>query len=180
MENEFGAAVAAWEEFYDVVAAAAGTLLGLLFVSLAINPRMMSNTGPDARRVWSEQTFHSFLVLLVIAIVALIPDQTPAGMGIPLLIMGGQGLIKAIRDVRIAIQDPNPDWRGSHVVGRFLSPVMGYGICLWSAFLALRSDSDALDWLVPVIFLLMMSALISCWELLKSIGEDADQGTETG
>lgn len=180
METDFAAAVASWEEFYETIAGAAGTLLGLLFVSLAINPRMMSQSGPTARRVWSEQTFHSFLVLLVISIVALIPDQTPAGLGIPLMIVGGQGLIKAIRDARIAWQDPDPAWRGGEALGRFASPILGYVFCLFSAVLAFRGDPDAMAWLVAVNFLLMMSALVSCWDLLKSIGDHAGQDAQQG
>jgi hypothetical protein len=180
MENDFGAVVASWEEFYETIAGASGTLLGLLFVSLAINPKMMTNAGPNARRVWSEQTFHSFLVLLVIAIVALIPDQTPEGLGIPLLILGAQGLFKAVRDVRVALQDPDPHWRKGEAFGRFVSPVLGYALCLFSAILAFRGDPDAMGWLVAVNFLLMMSALISCWDLLKSIGEQSDQDMQQG
>lgn len=174
MEGEFASAVAAWDEFYETVAGAAGTLMGLLFVSLAINPAMMGERGPHGTRVWSEQTFHSFLVLLVIAIVALIPDQTGAGLGIPLLILGVQGLVKSVRDVRVSRRDP--DWDGGSMLMRLGTPALAYALLTWAAVLSFRSDPDAMGWLVAVTFLLMMSALVSCWELLKGIGDQATGG----
>ena len=73
MENEFAAAVDSWSAFYSAVAGAAGTLVGLLFVSLALNPTVMSDDRPAGMRIWAGQTFHSFLMVLVVALVALIP-----------------------------------------------------------------------------------------------------------
>lgn len=36
--------------------------------------------------------------------------------------------------------------------------------------MALRNDPDTMNWLVAVIFLLVIGASVSCWELLKEIG----------
>lgn len=169
-EADFAAEVAEWHDFYAAIAGAAATLLGLLFVSLALSPAVMRDDSPNGTRVWAGQTFHNFLVVLAIAFVALIPDQTALGVGIPLLILGAQGISRVIKDILLARQDPDPAWRGRQTLLRFASPVAAYAICIWAAALAFQSDSDAMVWLISANFLLVMSASSSCWDLLKAIG----------
>jgi tryptophan-rich sensory protein len=170
MEAEFANEVAEWHDFYAAIAGAAATLLGLLFVSLALSPAVMRDGSPNGTRVWAGQTFHNFLVLLAIAFVALIPNQTSLGVGIPLVILGVQGAYRVVVDIRLAQRDPDPGWSGRQTLLRFASPVAGYALCIWAAVLAFQDDPDAMAWLIPVIFLLVMSASSSCWDLLRAIG----------
>ena len=78
MDDRF-AALAEWHDFFAAVAGVAATLVGLLFVALALNPAVMADDGPAGLRTWAGQTFHSFLMVLVIALVVLIPDTGPLG-----------------------------------------------------------------------------------------------------
>ena len=91
MENRF-AALAEWHDFFAAVAGVSATLVGLLFVALAFNPAVMADDGPAGLRTWAGHTFHSFLLVLVIALVVLIPDTGPLGLGLPLLILGVWGV----------------------------------------------------------------------------------------
>jgi hypothetical protein len=90
MDDPF-AALAAWHDFFAAVAGGATTLVGLLFVAFALNPAIMADDSPAGLRIWAAQTFHNFLMVLVIALVALIPDVGPLGLGLPLVILGGWG-----------------------------------------------------------------------------------------
>jgi hypothetical protein len=166
----FGEAVASWHDFHAALAGIAATLIGLLFVGLALNPAVMRDDGPDGMRTWAGLTFHNFLIVLAIALTALIPDQTAPGMGIPLAILGAQGVYRVARDIGRARRDPDPDWQGMRALGRFAAPGLGYVLCVWAAVLAWQEDTAAMDVLVWVIFLLLMSAAASCWDLLKAIG----------
>lgn len=170
METEFSAAVESWGAFYGAVAGVAATLVGLLFVSLALNPAVMGDDAPAGLRVWAAQSFHSFLMVLVVALVALIPGDTPAVIAITLIITGVTGLVRVARDVQQVRTDPDPIWRTHHALVRFLAPALAYGICLWAAKEVWEGDADALGWLVAVVFLLTMSAASSSWELLKAVG----------
>ena len=71
MNGDFAAALADWHEFFTAVAGIAATLVGLLFVALGLNPRIMADDGPTGLRVWSGETFHSFVVLLILGLAAL-------------------------------------------------------------------------------------------------------------
>ena len=176
MEDRF-AALAAWHDFFAAVAGVAATLVGLLFVALALNPAVMADDGPAGQRTWTGQTFHSFLMLLIIALVVLIPETGPLGLGLPLLILGVWGVVRVIADARRVRSDPAPEWHSRTVLTRFASPLAGYVIAVWVGTQILRGDADAVGWLVATVFFLMMSAASNCWDLLREIGDRHRPGT---
>jgi hypothetical protein len=175
MEDRF-ATLTEWHDFFAAVAGVAATLVGLLFVALALNPAVMADDGPAGLRTWAGQTFHSFLMVLVFALVILIPDTGPLGLGLPLLILSVWGVIRVIADARRVRSDPAPEWHGRAVLSRFASPLAGYAIAAWVGLQALRGDADAVGWLVATVFLLMMSAASNCWDLLRDIGDRHQSG----
>ena len=61
-------------------------------------------------RVLAAQTFHHFLVLLVIALIALAPAETARPLAITLLIVGIQGVVRVGLDLRRAQRDHDPRW----------------------------------------------------------------------
>ena len=169
MDDRFD--LAAWHDFFAAVAGVAATLVGLLFVALALNPAVMADDGPAGLRTWAGQTFHNFLMVLVVALIILIPDTGPVGFGIPLVILAGWGVARVIADVRRVRSDPAPEWHGRQGLSRFAMPLAGYAIALWVGAQTLRGDVEAVGWLVASVFFLMMSAAGNCWDLLREIGD---------
>jgi hypothetical protein len=170
VEDRF-AAIAEWHDFFAAVAGVAATLVGLLFVALALNPAVMADDGPAGLRTWAGQTFHSFLMVLVFALVILIPDPGAVGLGLPVLILGVWGVARVFIDARQVRGDPDPEWHGRPVLTRFASPLSGYVIAVWVGTQVLQGDADAVGWLVATVFFLMMSAASNCWDLLREIGD---------
>jgi hypothetical protein len=175
MDDRF-AALTEWHDFFAAVAGVAATLVGLLFVALALNPAVMAGHGPAGLRTWAGQTFHSFLMVLVFALVILIPDADSLGLGLPLLVLGIWGVVRVILDARRVHSDPAPEWHGRPVLTRFASPLAGYAIAIWVGTQILRGDADAVGWLVGTVFFLMMSAAGNCWDLLREIGDRHPSG----
>ncbi len=173
MDAGFASAVAEWHDFFAAVAGVSATLVGLLFVSLALNPLVMGDRRPAGLRTWAGQTFHNFLVVLTVSLVALIPQLSVIALAATLLIVGGLGVIRVASDVRRTRTDPDPSWRQRSALMRFASPLAGYLCCLWAAVGVWRGDFDELGWLVGFVFFLMFSAASSCWDLLKVIGDRA-------
>jgi hypothetical protein len=171
LESDVAAALPAWNAFFGAVAGIAATLVGLLFVALGLNPRIMADDGPTGLRVWSGFTFHSFVVLLIIGIAGLVPVSARETMAITLVIVGAQGVARVVGDAFRVQRDPDRTWRGWHALLRFVSPGMAYVLCLWVAYGLWLDDPDELAWLIAVVFFLMISALASCWELLKEIAD---------
>ncbi len=174
METEFTDAVASWHDFYAAIAGAAATLLGLHFVALAFNPSVMRDERPAGTRVWSRQTFNSFLAVLGIAFVAMIPDYDWLAMGSSLSVVGIFGIYQVYRDFQVARRDPDPSWRSGATFTRFSTPALAYGILFWSAILAFQSDGAAMNVMFLAVFLLLISAVCNCWDLLKAIGDSLD------
>ena len=175
MDDRF-AALAEWHDFFAAVAGVAATLIGLLFVSLALNPRIMADASPAGLRTWAAQTFHDFLTVLSVALVVLIPDAGAVGLGVPLLLLGLWGVGRVVMDVRQVRRDPAPEWRGRAALGRFAASLAGYAIAVWVGAQVLLGDADAVGWLVATVFFLMTSAASNCWDLLREIGDSHGGG----
>ncbi len=89
-------------------AGVSATLIGLLFVALALNPSIMTDESPAGLRVWSGQTFHSFLMVLTLSMIAVIPGDAGVTIAIALVFIGVTGLIGVVRALATARQDPEP------------------------------------------------------------------------
>jgi hypothetical protein len=174
MNSEYGDTLAAWNSFYASVAGVAATLVGLLFVGLALNPKIMNNRNLTGLNALSGQTFHSFLVVLVLALIAQIPDDSRRTLIVSLVFVGIQGVGRLLLDVRhIRATDPDPRWRGVSGLRRFATPLVAYLITLGIAFaIWQQDDDDAFGWMVVVILFLMIDAVGNCWDILKEIGQD--------
>lgn len=171
-----GAELAQWQPFFAAVAGVSGTLIGLLFVALGLNPVVMADASPAGMRVQAELTFHSFVVLLLLGLIGLVPDDQGNTMMITLTIIGIQGVGRVAYDAWLEQSDPDPRWHGMESVKRKLYPTIAYVICLWLAFAIWRGDDSWFELFVAIVFLLTLSASISCWELLKFIGEQHGRG----
>ena len=175
MDDRF-AALTEWHNFFAAVAGVAATLVGLLFVALALNPKVMADASPAGLRTWAGQTFHDFLTVLIVALVVLIPDSNAIGLGLPVLLLGLWGVARVAMDVRRVRGDPAPEWHGRSVLGRFASSLAGYAIAVWVGIQVLLGDADAVGWLVSTVFFLMVSASSNCWDLLREIGDSHREG----
>src|ERR671920_1536907 len=111
VEDRF-ADLAEWHDFFAAVAGVAATLVGLLFVALALNPAVMADHGPAGLRTWAGQTFYNFLIVLAVALVVLIPDADRLGLGLTLFILGVWGVVRVFADARQVRSDPAPEWHG--------------------------------------------------------------------
>jgi hypothetical protein len=104
----FADQIETWQAFFTTVAGLAATLAGLLFVGLGLNPRIMAPNGPPGMRTLAAQTFHHFLVLLVIALIALAPTETARPLATTLLIVGAQGIVRVVLDLGRARRARDP------------------------------------------------------------------------
>lgn len=110
MDTDFAAAVAEFNTFFTVAAGVSATLIGLLFVALALNPAIMADNGPAGLRVWSGLTFHSFLMVLTLSMIAILPFESGFAFTIAFVIVGISGLLAVGRAVHGVRRDPDPDW----------------------------------------------------------------------
>jgi hypothetical protein len=176
MDTAFAGQLEAWHDFYSATAGVTATLLGLLFVAIALNPRVLKTWQAPVVRSKAALTFHNFLVVLTISLVVLIPEQSPTGIFVSLAIVGIQGLVRIVHDLRRLPTYDDQSWRQPARVAWIISLLVAYGVCLWVAIDLFLGVADSFDWLVMAIFILLTYAAASCFDLVAEIGAIDDQG----
>jgi len=170
----FADQIQTWQPFFTTVAGLAATLAGLLLVGLGLNPRIMAPNGPSGMRVLAAQTFHHFLVLLVIALIVLAPTETARPLALTLLIVGAQGLTRGGLDLRRARRAHDPHWGILQAAARSVWLAVAYALCLWLGLDLWDGVTAVLGSMVVVVLLLLVHVSINCWDLLAAIGAQAD------
>lgn len=160
----FAQAIEQWHDFYIGLITASSTLLGLLFIGISLNPTRMA--GASDYRSTALQSFTSFVYALLIAFIFVIPDQSPQGVGIPLLFLGVFGLLQTIQNTRTAVRNLTNLWSRSRIVARFGWPILSFGGLILVTLTILAGQTNYLFWLVSVVLILVTGACTNAWQLL--------------
>jgi hypothetical protein len=179
-DAQFGQAVAGWHDFYVLVGTAAVTLLGLLFVAVSLNLEVIAGEGHADLRGRAVLTFNSFLYILIFALIFLIPDQTPALLGWPLLLVGGLGvytLSQNLRRIWQARDQAHPPGRG-FLFWRVILPICWSVALLVVSATVVAGQTTWLIWLVPVFMARLIAAVRNAWDLLLHVGHDKREDQE--
>jgi uncharacterized membrane protein SirB2 len=162
----FSQVVAGWRDFYLMVGTAAATLVGLLFVSLSLNADAISRKKNADLRALAEQTFASFLFILMFAVFFLIPGQEPLGLGLPLLGVGLLAMYVTVRHFLLSRRHHRRRWGWWSVTSRFVAAAVCFSGLIAIAILLLLGNTGGLNWLVSIMILLIISASFNAWNLL--------------
>jgi hypothetical protein len=164
--DAFAQAVDGWHDFYLLVGTAAATLVGLLFLSLSMNIEAITREANADLRVLAAQTFTGFLNVVMLAVLFLIPEQVPLGLGLPLLGISGYGLYETVsRFLKVHRARPH-GWGRDSVAPRFIVPTLCFVALTIIAVSVLLGHTGGLYWLVPVMILLIVAASRNAWDLL--------------
>jgi len=167
-----------WQPFFITLATVAGTLIGLLFISLSLTrDKVISN--PHVFRL-ARRSFADFMHVVLVSLFFLIPAQSNAPLGIELFVVG------ILRFKLLFKQMISPAGHGGglpRLISEFVPPVISTAGLLIAGIEIYRGGKDAnlaiYYVVVPVIATLMFSACSNAWLLLmeeKSTGiaRDAD------
>ncbi len=172
----FAQDVEGWHDFYIMVGTAAATLLGLLFVSLSLNADAIARDENADLRVLAAETFTSLLAVLMFAVLFLIPDQGPQGLGLPLFGIGVFGLYKTVEKYLATRNSGRRVWGRGTVARRFAVPTACFAALLVVALTVLRGLTGGLYWLVTVMLIVLMAASVNSWDLLLRMHEPPHTG----
>ncbi len=160
-----------WHDFYMLAGTAAATLFGLLFVSLTLNIEVMSDQSQIGLKELATQSFASFLYVLLISLLLLIPDHNPKLVGVEILLLGVIGLVNATRQIRPVIGHLQATWAKTYLFWRFVMPTASYVGLIAIAFTVWAGRHDSLFSLVYVVFILLITAIHNAWDLLVGISK---------
>ena len=133
-----------WQMFYATVATACATLTGLLFVALTLNTSILRRPENAHLLDMARQAFSQFILVLMVALVFLVPHQTPVGLGVALIALSSFYALAMASYLRKALSRGRQSRTGRVFSRGALLSIVGYvgvlavGIAVllhwWSAF----------------------------------------------
>jgi modulator of FtsH protease len=161
-----GAWTIEWNPLLEVVASAAATLMGLVFVAVSINMSTIMNYPglPDR----AAESILQFLTMFLIALVALVPRQPRWSLAVEFLSIAAVSwvaqAIGQIRYLRLRAGHPWFWFALRAVLGQLATVPFGVaGIALlWGA-------PEALYWLAPGFVFSFVAGVVSSWILLVEV-----------
>ncbi len=161
----FSQQILEWQIFFATVAGASATLMGLIFLSLSLKLDVLRQMKDKKIRQVAWQTFANFFFLIMFALVFLVPQQTPLGLALPLLII-------CVVAIGITISQALRARSGmsvSYVIAESVPSLIAYLGMIAVTVTLLSGILQSLVWLLPIVIILLAVAVRNAWNLLVSV-----------
>ncbi len=152
-----------WQSLFDMVALAAVTLAGLLFVGLSINLRTVVDSPAHYAR--AREALIALTVLLTVAIFVLIPEQGRVALGIELFVLSAIVWGFTLRLQAETVHRLPPSRRLGWVKRLLGLDVATLGITLAGVGLVTGRLGGFL-WLLPTILICLVWSTYNAWSLV--------------
>ena len=163
-----------WTPFYTTIAAVAATLMGLLFVAVSVSAVENLGVGRDTSRRLSGQALQNYLITVMIALVALMPDVSTRSFGFTALSLTAIGAASTAVRVGLMLIKGGRDRRWSSI-RRYIASLIGFAMLIFSAVsMALGVEGWRTLFAVSLLVLLGSATMVS-WELLLQIAKVEDR-----
>ena len=161
-----------WHTFYSMLGGATATLLGLLFVSLALNIRQIHKEENSHFLRLARLTFSNYLMLLVLAMQMLVPivGYFQILMSLGMISVMGLGWTFYLRNRNLDRKHPNSSFLRSSYRQTFISYILILGLC----FIPERLAQMLLYFMITPVTLLTICSIRNSWGLLMMLREPDD------
>ena len=165
----------AWQTMFATVAVAAATLMGLLFIGLSLNLRIIVDNPVHLAR--AREAMVSLVVLLIISLLALIPEQGRAALGIELLAFSVLLFGVVLRLQASTLHHLPAHRRRSWIVRLIGLNSANLAITIAGASLLMRGLGGLL-WLMLTILICLLWSTYNAWNLVIRARETVPHGVE--
>jgi hypothetical protein len=159
-----GYAPADWHDFFDAAAAASAALLGLLFVAISINLKLILEHRHLPGR--AAGTLGTLLSVLVVCSFGLAPGQSNRTLGVEILVTGA---VVAIQAIRVSVGKRSEGDPLSWTLGNLpilLFPALAF---VGGGGSLLAGSGGGLYWILAGTVLTFVAASHNAWVLLVEI-----------
>lgn len=156
-----------WHTFLATIATAAAALMGLLFLGLSVNLRVLAAPGNAELRYVARATFLAYFGPFIASVLALIP-QEPRPLGVELLIWSAVLVVAAVGVTRLrraAAASRSGAQRRLYVLDVVVGWVLIIGR-IGSALAFVAEEPWAIGVLAAVVVLALAYAIFNSWELV--------------
>jgi hypothetical protein len=154
-----------WHDFYLLVGTAAGTLVGLMFVSASIGASIYNESHLAAMKAFVTPTVMHFSAMLFIAILVMVPSHTFTTLGVLLGIGGVFGIGYSARVVYALLVRHRFTVDVSDRLFYALIPVLGYALVVASGILLLVKSSWSFNIMAAAVLVLLIAAIRNAWDM---------------
>lgn len=173
MHGSFSSAVAGWQSFYLLAGTASATLAGLIFVAVSLHLDLVGESAISPIFTLARRTLSSFILVVIIALVFLVPEQEPQRLGWALLALGILDMLQTLLDAGAIVRELAHSTGWQRFATRIVPPVVfpllsGIGLVLVAATV-LAGGTSYLYWMVPIIVLILSTAAFNAWELMLGL-----------
>ena len=160
-----------WVAFYSVIAGAAATLLGLLFVTVSINASaILDDAHGDSRRL-AEQAFQNYLAVMLVSLLSIFPTIDIPQLGFLALALTAMRSAWSLVRFYLAATRPHDSWSRLQSLRRHAVSLLGFGMLTFAAVRMVFSLGDNRSLFAIAVLILMFSATTVSWELLLKIAK---------
>jgi modulator of FtsH protease len=164
--HEFATTLEGWHDFYLMVGTAAATMVGLLFVSLSFNLDVLLHDSRVHLMDLARQTFRTFLIALIIALIMLMPGLSIRVCGVELVAVGGIQFVMSLRNLVRLRHQRDTTLSRRLLIGRTMGPLLGGLIVMLVGYRLMRRDAETLILLSSATLMLIASGAWSAYDLL--------------
>jgi len=157
----------AWHDFYLLVGTAAATLVGLMFLAIALGSRLLNQEAVPGLRVFLTPTLIHFVYVLIIATVGLTPILTRVPLGVLLVLAGLLSFGQALNQVPYMRRQQREgkldrgDW-----AWYLVTPVVSYLLLMGTGVGLLLRNSQALTGLALATIVLLVLGIRNAWDMV--------------
>ena len=156
-----------YASFFDAASQAAGALIGLLFVVIALKPgKIVGDRAEPASRSLAASSFIGLVNAFFVSLLALIPGHHNLGIGAAIV-----AALSLYRTLRLHLDHP-----GARHALVFVISLLAYGaeLCFAVAFILRPHDVDLVTYLCFVVIGCFAVALSRAWQLMESTAVSTD------
>jgi len=173
MVGNLSSDVASWHSFYTLAGTASATFVGLVFVAVSLHLDLIGESGVSAIFTMARRTFSSFVIMVIIALVFLVPKQGSVGLGWSLVVIGAVDLILAAFESRTVASEVQRSAGLQNISRRLVFPVLlpfvgAVGLVVIGATL-LSGTTSYLYWMVPIAVVILTGGAVNSWQLMLGL-----------
>jgi hypothetical protein len=160
-----------WHEFFLMTGTAAVTLAGLLFVAISLHLETLIHESRAHLLALARAILMSFITVLTLSLMMLVPDQGMRPVATQLLLVGGIILVVTLRQARSRGGVDHPEFPHSLYRRRLAPMLIGYGMVALTGvgMLALRVP-ELFYFVIGALCMLLGNAAGASWDLLVRTG----------
>lgn len=159
------AALQSMSAYFSTVAQVSGGLLGLVFVAISFNTKVLGENGNPALRDLARQTFADFLVVLMVSLFALFPAGLDLPIGLLFIAIAATGTLRIVRGFVLSLRAGE---RRPAVLNRFGLSLLGHAGLFGAGVVVFQDPLDVRQFeifLLAATLILLIAGSRSAWIL---------------